>query len=487
MKARKETNKKSNISYWIYKAVFVLFWLFIWQLLAVIVHLPIVLPGPWQVIQKSIMLLGMPSFYQTVCLSFGQIILGLLAGMLFGIVLGAVAAKMSLVDELFKPLLYVIKTAPVTSFILLLLVWVSGKNLAGIIAFFMSFPIFYTGIFEGLKGQDIKMRDVKKVYDIAWFDYFKWIILIQITPSFMTTFKLAVSMSVKAGIAAQIIGIPAHSIGRAMYDAKLYMATDELLAWTLIVIVVGALLEKLIVGVFRGVLAICKNSIRPQSANENRTKQDTICVEDLSFGYQETLLFERLSFSLQKGQKLCLMGKSGCGKTTLLYILCQIIDSKKLNQNARICKASFSMAFQEPHLMEDMNAYQNIALRLQRGIMSEIMACEKENGTKTEDIIRKHLKQLGIEEEDKCIREFSGGMKKRTELISAMLSDSDCVLLDEPFHGLDSQNKEKARDYINTYLMGRPLILVTHDEEDLVLSDMKCLTLSCQTNENALY
>ena len=67
---------------------------------------------------------------------------------------------------------------------------------------------------------------------------------------------------------------------------------------------------------------------------------------------------------------------------------------------------------------------------------------------------------------DQRVRSYSGGMRRRLALARALLAPGDCLALDEPFTGLDGENRERCRECIRREAAGRPTVLVTHDAAD---------------------
>lgn len=175
-------------------------------------------------------------------------------------------------------------------------------------------------------------------------------------------------------------------------------------------------------------------------------------IKNLSKSFSGKTLFSSLSYEMENGV-YCLMAPSGAGKTTFLRIIMglEVPDGGMVHGAGRI-----SAVFQSDTLCPGMDAVSNICL-----------AC---GGSKYERAVS-DLELLGVSGSDlnKPVSEFSGGMRRRCEIVRAMLSESDTVLMDEPFNGLDSARRETAAGYILSRLDGRLLIAVTHIESDAKL------------------
>lgn len=141
------------------------------------------------------------------------------------------------------PVVGAIKAAPVASFIILVLVWVSSKDLSLIISFLMGFPIMYTNVLEALRATDTGMLEMAQVFGLSTLDRIRSVYLSQVLSSFEAACSLALGFCWKAGIAAEVIGLPDHTIGDHLHAAKIYLDTPSLFAWTLAIIVLSILIE----------------------------------------------------------------------------------------------------------------------------------------------------------------------------------------------------------------------------------------------------
>ena len=110
----------------------------------------------------------------------------------------------------------------------------------------MALPIIYIAVLEGLLSTDQQLIEMADVYQIHGWQRIKAIYLSQLMPSLKTATSLAMGFCWKSGIAAEVIGLPTFSIGEHLYNAKVYLDTPALFAWTLVVIVMSALGEKIV-------------------------------------------------------------------------------------------------------------------------------------------------------------------------------------------------------------------------------------------------
>ena len=193
----------------------------------------------------------------------------------------------------------------------------------------------------------------------------------------------------------------------------------------------------------------------------------SIRLYNLEFNYKDQTVITDLSLEIADGGILCVMGESGCGKTTLLGILTGRLKPKN-GEIQGISGKRIGMVFQENRLLEEFSAESNILLGCDRGFYP-FDGGDSRHWKKAEKRkhIDEHLRMVGLEEASKeKVKNLSGGMKRRVAIVRAMMSDCDILVMDEPFQGLDEKNRRKAIAYIRQYKGERTLLLVTHEKED---------------------
>lgn len=143
-------------------------------------------------------------------------------------------------------------------------------------------------------------------------------------------------------------------------------------------------------------------------------------------------------------------GASGRGKTSILNVLLGItgIAGGMIQGN----NLTYSAVFQEDRLLEELTGVKNIKI---------VEPC-----IKNEDIERELEKLLPVSYIRKPINTYSRGMKRRVAIVRAMLKESDIVVMDEPFAGLDEELKKRTSKYITEVLNGRTLIIAVHEKKE---------------------
>lgn len=184
-----------------------------------------------------------------------------------------------------------------------------------------------------------------------------------------------------------------------------------------------------------------------------------IKINDLSFAYGEKQIFGGFSLEIPDSARSCIFGGSGCGKTTLLRLITGL--EEPADGSIETGGVRFSAVFQEDRLLPFKTVLENITL----------IGAEKETALYM-------LAQLGIAEAaDKYPSELSGGMRRRAAIARALSAEYGCLILDEPFAGLDKENIEKAAALISESVGERTLIAVTHSEREAELLGAEIIML----------
>ena len=222
-----------------------LVWLLLWQLGAMALNQKILLVSPVQVVARLWQLLPQGEFWSAVGFSFLRITLGFLLACVVGTALGVLASRFWVVRDLCAPLMATVKSIPVASFIILVLVWVPSRNLSVVISFLMVAPIVYQNVLGGISNMDHKLTEMADVFQVPFARRLRYLYLPQVAPFFRSACAVGLGLCWKAGVAAEVIGLPDGSIGERLYEAKVYLDTPDLFAWTLVIVLVSIAFEKL--------------------------------------------------------------------------------------------------------------------------------------------------------------------------------------------------------------------------------------------------
>ncbi len=473
---------KSKTSAWIKGAAAVIFWLLVWQLAVVVLDKKSGVPGgnilvasPLETIKTLFALVQTSEFWKAVGHSFLKIASGFFLAVAAGSLCAVLASVSGIVRALLTTILRLIKAVPVASFIILALFWLSSsKNLSILISFLMVLPVIYTNVLQGIESTDKKLLEMASVFRISFGKRIRYIYIPAVLPYFVSACSVGLGFCFKSGIAAEIIGLPQNSIGERLYDAKLYLLTEELFAWTAVIVLVSVVFEKAVMLLVKALakgLAGNRNDAgkdeeiesgqKPKVSGAKKEETVTKLVETLPVnpapegygfyevtkGFVDKTVLERFSLTIHPGETVALMGASGCGKSTAGKILLGLIkaDGGKVNRPKRM-----GAVFQEDRLCEEFDAVTNI-----------VMVTGDRKGAE-EALARVGLPDLG----KKPVVALSGGMKRRVAIVRALLSDSEVLVLDEPFTGLDAANKQRVMEYVKEKIQGRSVLLITHNEAE---------------------
>ena len=234
------------------KVLAIAFWIIVWGALAYLLKSALILPSPQKVLQDLVQLIAEPSFWRTCISTTGRIWTGFLLGAFGGMLWGYLGAKSQVVRIFLEPLIVAMKSVPIAAFVILALIYYGASGLSVITAAIVTFPQVYTALQIGMKNQNTKMKEMAKVFCFSKWKTFYYIEMHAVYPFVLAAAKVAMGMSWKAGIAAEVIGLPSVSIGEAFYMSKIYLDTPKLLAWTVVVIGLSVTSEKLILVLLKG-------------------------------------------------------------------------------------------------------------------------------------------------------------------------------------------------------------------------------------------
>ena len=182
----------------------------------------------------------------------------------------------------------------------------------------------------------------------------------------------------------------------------------------------------------------------------------TIDLENISKSFGELKVLDRFNLEIENDHSYIITGPSGKGKTTLVRILLGLETPDEgrvhLMGDYKYPYLNAGVVFQENRLCENFNAIENVVM------------VNKKNSAKVAE--EELLKLLPGDCLRKPVRELSGGMKRRVAIVRACSIPFDMLIMDEPFAGLDKENKDKAIKYVREKQGRSPLLITAHDGAD---------------------
>lgn len=222
-----------------------LLWLGAWSLVSLLAGRRLFLASPWETASAFVRLCGARAFWGAVFGSFLRVTAGFAAAFCAGVVLVSAAYRIKALRTLLSPLMTALKSVPVASFIILALIVAGSRGIAVLISFVTALPVVYGTLGEGFGALDRSLFDVADVYGMSAATRLRFIYLPELMPQLRAAGLAGIGLAWKSGIAAEVLGVTAGSLGGMLYDSKVNLATDELFACTLAAVLLSALCEKL--------------------------------------------------------------------------------------------------------------------------------------------------------------------------------------------------------------------------------------------------
>jgi len=438
-------------------------WIGVWQAASLLLGSDLLLAGPLATLERLFAILLDARFAGIVWFSFSRVAAGFLLAFVLGVTLGFLAHRFSVLRELLAPVVLSFKSIPVACIVVLLLIWVGSRQVSGICVFLMAFPALYLSMVEALGQVDVRVSQMLEVFDVPAVRRLFAHVWPSVLPYLMATSRNACGVAWKAGVAAELIGSPAGSIGERIYQAKILLETADLFAWTVIIVAISYACEQGFLWLLQatGPLSV-RLSVPSTPAGTISSKAISpadITLDDVVLGHEETPLATDVHLSLGRGERGVLADESGAGKTTLLHTVAGLLPPMS---GIVAVPRPLSMVFQETRLVEALSAEENVRL---------VGA-----GSLSPDQVRELLLEILPEEAlSRPVRELSGGQRRRVEIARAMAHPSSVVLLDEPFSSLDEENHRVAAAFVIQHLAGRTLLVASHAPEDSMLLEAQLI------------
>ena len=425
------------------------FWLAVWALAAALVAQPLILPGPGAVALALLRLVCDGDTWAILAGSGARILGGLALAAVCGGVLAGVSVRSRTFSRLVAPALSFVKATPVACVVVLLLIWLGSARVSIAAVFLMALPGVYFSLVEGLTQADKPLEQMFRLHGVRGWRLFCAHTWREVLPFALSCARAVIGMSWKAGVAAELIGMAAGTVGERIYQAKLLIETADLLAWTVLVVAASWACERVLVWLLRASgAAAWRAAVRAHgraggSAGGGAPAELAFAVGDRA---PWAPALDGLVLRVPAGGRTCVMGASGAGKSTLLALA------------AGEC-APCSMVFQDVRLVEDVSALDNVL----------VCADARVDASSATALLR--LLVPGVDVHAR-VAELSGGQRRRVEIARALLCGGCAVILDEPFTGLDASARDATAEAVLDLLEGRMLLLATHDVADAQALDI---------------
>ena len=229
------------------------FWLLVWQLAAWLIELKVqgrgnelLLPYPKTVAQALWQLCGQREFWGNLAQSLWRVLKGMAWGVVIGGLLAVLTCRFTVADRLISPAVRVIRATPVASFILLVLLWTARTNVPVVIAGLMVLTVVWENLSQGIRAVDPQLLEMAKCYRFSPIKTVGLIYFPSLKPFFVAGLTNAIGLAWKSAVAAEVLCLPLKALGTQIYYSKLYLEIPDLFAWTVAVVVLSLILEKVL-------------------------------------------------------------------------------------------------------------------------------------------------------------------------------------------------------------------------------------------------
>lgn len=219
-------------------------WLGAWQLAALAVGQSLLLPGPVEVLERLGRLVLQGSFWRACLTTLGRVFLGGALGALAGTAVAALSARFPAAGWVFDPVMGVVRATPVASFIILIWLWCTSAWVPVVIAALMAAPVAWAAVGQGIRGTPEPLLEMAGYYRYGPWKTLRLIYLPAALPAAMAGYRTALGLAWKAGVAAEALCRPRWAMGSEIWNAKTYLETPDLFAWTTAVVVLSFAVEK---------------------------------------------------------------------------------------------------------------------------------------------------------------------------------------------------------------------------------------------------
>ena len=209
------------------------------------------LAPPLTVLARLCALAATAQFWRAALYSLSRILLGFLLGAAAGALCAGLSARFTRFRELIAPLWMVLRAVPVASYVVVALIWLPSRNLSVLISLLIVFPVIYAEALAQIGRADPQLREMARLFGMSGRKKLVYLYALPALREMGPACASAMGLAWKSGIAAELISIPAGSIGERLYQAKVYLMTGDLFAWTILIIALSAACARLLAALLR--------------------------------------------------------------------------------------------------------------------------------------------------------------------------------------------------------------------------------------------
>ncbi|MCC8155602.1 MAG: ATP-binding cassette domain-containing protein [Tannerellaceae bacterium] len=389
--------------------------------------------------------------------TIGRGLVGIFFSVCMATVFSLLFARTPALYEWFRPLLTIMRSVPVISFILLALLFLNPETIPLLIGFLTMFPLLTENLTKELLCLDKDILRMGKAFSLSRPNYFLHILYPQLKPFLYSGLSSAVGFGWRAIIMGEVLSQCTLGIGSGMKKAQLFIEVPELLAWTAIAVLISFVADKIISKPAQWNPSVYYG--KETGLTFRQVLPATLSIRNLSFSYEAKEVLNNFSITIPPSSMIGIQGASGSGKTTLIYLISHLLPVHKgiIGYSA---DAVFSWVFQTPILLPHLSVYDNIALPLAGKIEKQQIPV----------LLFPVLKQLQIEElKERFPDELSYGQQQRVSIARGLLYPANFLLMDEPFKGLEKELVKKIIEIIKEHqtLSHQTIVFASHQPDEL--------------------
>lgn len=449
----------------------------IWQITAVLIAQPLIVPKLEAIASAMVAILADEKFFSTVAATLLRIAATIGIDTLIAFILGIAAGISYRIEAALSPFETAMRAVPTMGVLLLSLIWFNSEITPVFVASLIALPLLYRGVVNGVKNIDDRLIQMSAGFRVPFLRRLSRLYIPSIRPFTLTAYSTALGLLVKVMVTAEVLSQPRKGIGTEFQIARAQLDTATIFGWAMIVIIFAGLIEQ---GTKR-LLAVSSRHkpVRYSEANETETDEAKIYtaeelhlthsadsgkeaaeihIENISFNFESAAVFTSFSLEVQPAQINYILGRSGKGKTTLLFLIAGFLHPQKGKIRISPPDAKIGFAYQDMRLVPHLTAEENIRYVLPPDY-------DMENARR---IARQYLHFFGLQGFEHFLpAALSGGMQRRVSLARALAYPSEILLLDEAFDSLDSETKKSTAEIFFRIVKSqrRTVLCVTHDHD----------------------
>lgn len=221
--------------------------LVVWQIVAMALNKELIVAFPLTVLARLGELIVLFDFWLSVGATLGRVVLGFMLGVIFGVLAAFAMYTSKIAYYLLSPFMKVLKTTPIVSFILILLLWFDSNYLPTIISAMMVTPLIWANVITGLRDINKQYLELASVYHLSLFKQLQKIYFPALRYPLLSSIFAGVGLAWKSGVTAELLSLPKIAIGHELYNAKIYLESPDIFAWTIVIILLSMLFESIVI------------------------------------------------------------------------------------------------------------------------------------------------------------------------------------------------------------------------------------------------